>query len=199
MSPKVRRVVRSVKYFFVFIILAAVVLCIVTLLSGESVVKLFMPMSEGGMLKEGAWWQMLLLFGAIAVVYPGLVFVKKEVMIEGDFEDHRDTIVNQFESLGYVKTAEDEDKLTFRIRSKYTRFMRAYEDAVTITKGTAPLILSGNRKDILRLESHITYALRDDIGGGAAQKHDDPYDFGSGDTTDTQSDNAGQQNREDNK
>ena len=53
MSPKVRRVVRSVKYFFVFIILAAVVLCIVTLLSGESVVKLFMPMSEGGMLKEG--------------------------------------------------------------------------------------------------------------------------------------------------
>ena len=70
---------------------------------------------------------------------------------------------------------------------------------MTITKGTAPLILSGNRKDILRLESHITYALRDDIGGGAAQKHDDPYDFGSGDTTDTQSDNAGQQNREDNK
>ena len=51
MSPKVRRVVRSVKYFFVFIILAAVVLCIVTLLSGESVVKLFMPMSEGGMLR----------------------------------------------------------------------------------------------------------------------------------------------------
>ena len=54
MSPKVRRVVRSVKYFFVFIILAAVVLCIVTLLSGESVVKLFMPMSEGGMLSRKA-------------------------------------------------------------------------------------------------------------------------------------------------
>ena len=151
MSPKVRRVVRSVKYFFVFIILAAVVLCIVTLLSGESVVKLFMPMSEGGMLKEGAWWQMLLIFGAIAAVYPGLTFVKKEVMIEGDFEDHRDTIINAFEGLGYEKTDEDGEKLTFRLRNRFTRFMRAYEDGVTITKGTAPLILSGNRKDILRL------------------------------------------------
>lgn len=181
MSPKARRVVRSVKYFFVFIILGCLALAIVTLITpGAHIADLFKPFDQGGMLKEGAWWQMLLLFGAIAVVYPGLVFVKKEVMIEGDFEDHRDTIVNQFESLGYVKTAEDEDKLTFRIRSKYTRFMRAYEDAVTITKGTAPLILSGNRKDILRLESHITYALRDDIGEGAAQKYDDPYDFGGG-------------------
>ena len=197
MSPKVRRVVRSVKYFFVFIILAAVVLCIVTLLSGESVVKLFMPMSEGGMLKEGAWWQMLLIFGAIAAVYPGLTFVKKEVMIEGDFEDHRDTIINAFEGLGYEKTDEDGEKLTFRLRNRFTRFMRAYEDGVTITKGTAPLILSGNRKDILRLSSHITYALREDIGEGAAQQHDDPYDFGSGrsDTAD-QSGKADQQKTE---
>ena len=181
MSPKVRRVVRSVKYFFVFIILAAVVLCIVTLLSGESVVKLFMPMSEGGMLKEGAWWQMLLIFGAIAAVYPGLTFVKKEVMIEGDFEDHRNTIINAFEGLGYEKTDEDGEKLTFR----------------PITKGTAPLILSGNRKDILRLSSHITYALREDIGEGAAQQHDDPYDFGSGssDTAD-QTENTDKQKTE---
>ena len=75
--------------------------------------------------------------------------------------------------------------------------MRAYEDGVTITKGTAPLILSGNRKDILRLSSHITYALREDIGEGAAQQHDDPYDFGSGssDTAD-QSGKADQQKTE---
>ena len=197
MSPKVRRVVRSVKYFFVFLILAGVILCIVTILSGESVTKLFLPYSEGGMLKEGAWWQMLLIFGAIAAVYPGLTFVKKEVMIEGDFEDHRNTIINAFEGLGYEKTDEDGEKLTFRLRNHFTRFMRAYEDGVTITKGTAPLILSGNRKDILRLSSHITYALREDIGEGAAQQHDDPYDFGSGssDTAD-QSGKADQQKTE---
>ena len=134
MNPKARRVVRSIKYFFVFIILAGVVLCLVTLLSGESVAKLFLPYSQGGMLKEGAWWQMLLIFGAIAAVYPGLTFVRKEVMIEGDFEDHRNTIINAFESLGYEKTDEDGEKLTFRLRNHFTRFMRAYEDGVTITK-----------------------------------------------------------------
>ena len=88
MSPKVRRIVRSVKYLFVFLILACIILCIVTLITpGAKLTDLLKPMSEGGMLKDGAWWQMLLLFGAIAVVYPGLVFVKKEVMIEGNFED----------------------------------------------------------------------------------------------------------------
>ena len=99
--------------------------------------------------------------------------------------------------LGYEKTDEDGEKLTFRLRNRFTRFMRAYEDGVTITKGTAPLILSGNRKDILRLSSHITYALREDIGEGAAQQHDDPYDFGSGssDTAD-QSGKADQQKTE---
>lgn len=144
MSPKARRVVRSVKYFFVFIVLAVVLLSIVTVLSGESLRQLFLPVSEGGMLKDGAWWQMLILFALIALVYPGLVFVKKEVMIEGDFEDHRNTIMKAFESLGYEKTDEDSDKLTFRLRNRFTRFMRAFEDSVTISKGEAPLILEGN-------------------------------------------------------
>lgn len=180
MSPKARRVVRSVKYFFVFIVLAVVLLSIVTVLSGESIRQLFMPVSEGGMLKEGAWWQMLILFALIALVYPGLVFVKKEVMIEGDFEDHRDTIMKAFESLGYEKTDEDSDKLTFRLRNRFTRFMRVHEDSVTISKGEAPLILEGNRKEILRLASHITYALRENPETQAP--HDDPYDFGDSST-----------------
>lgn len=181
MSPKVRRIVRSVKYLFVFLILACIILCIVTLITpGAKLTDLLKPMSEGGMLKDGAWWQMLLLFGAIAVVYPGLVFVKKEVMIEGNFEDHRNKIIKEFEDAGYEQTGEDEEKLHFRLRNRFTRFMRAYEDEVTITKGEAPLILNGNRKEILRLESRITYALSRET---EETEHDDPYDF-SGDTGD---------------
>ena len=190
MNPKAQRVVRSVKYFFVFIILGCLALALVTLITpGAHLSDLLNPADEGGLLKEGAWWQMLLIFGAIAAVYPGLTFVKKEVMIEGDFEDHRDTVINSFESLGYEKTDEDTEKLTFRLRNHFTRFMRAYEDRVTITKGTAPLILSGNRKDILRLASHISYALREDIGNNAP-RHDDPYDFGDSGTGDGNTDNS---------
>jgi hypothetical protein len=47
---------------------------------------------------------------------------------------------------------------TFRIKSKLTRFMRMYEDAITITKGESPLILSGYRRDLFRLASGIQYA-----------------------------------------
>lgn len=205
MNPKVRRIVRSIKYFFVFLILASLIICLIVLITpGARFNQIFLPMSEGGLFQDGAFWQMLLIFALIAAIYPGLIFVKKEVMIEGDFEDHRDKILKQFEDAGYQKTDEDSETVTFRLKSGFTRFMRAYEDKVTITKGEAPLILSGNRKDILRLASRIEYALRQDQDstpdnpydfGDNTPKHDDPYDFGDNgtgsDTTSTTDSSAG--------
>lgn len=176
MNPKAKRVIRSVKYFFIFIVLVSIFVCILVLLTPNHTYEHIFATSpeDRALFKYGSWWQMLVIFALIAAIYPGLTFVKKEVMIKGDFEDHRDKIMKEFEQAGYVKTDEDEEKLTFRIRNKFTRFMRAYEDAVTITKGEAPLILSGNRKDILRLASRIEYALRQDDG----TTPDNPYDFG---------------------
>ena len=172
MNPKAKRVIRSVKYFFIFIVLVSIFVCILVLLTPNHTYEHIFATSpeDRALFKYGSWWQMLVIFALIAAIYPGLTFVKKEVI----FEDHRDKIMKEFEQAGYVKTDEDEEKLTFRIKNKFTRFMRAYEDAVTITKGEAPLILSGNRKDILRLASRIEYALRQDNAATA----DDPYDFG---------------------
>lgn len=173
MNPKAKRIIRSIKYFFVFLILVSLIICLIVIITpGAKFNQIFLPMSEGGLFKDGAWWQMLLLFALLAAVYPGLVFVKKEVMIEGDFEDHRDKIMQEFENSGYEKVDEDSETVSFRLKNRFTRFMRAYEDKVTITKGEAPLILSGNRKEILRLASHIEYVLRQD-----ADTPDDPYDF----------------------
>ena len=173
MNPKAKRIIRSIKYFFVFLILVSLIICLIVIITpGAKFNQIFLPMSEGGLFKDGAWWQMLLLFALLAAVYPGLVFVKKEVMIEGDFEDHRDKIMQEFENSGYEKVDEDSETVSFRLRNRFTRFMRAYEDKVTITKGEAPLILSGNRKEILRLASHIEYVLRQDT-----DTPDDPYDF----------------------
>ncbi|HIZ86484.1 MAG TPA: hypothetical protein IAC04_08335 [Candidatus Coprenecus stercoravium] len=179
MNPKAKRIVRSVKYFFIFVILLAAFTGIIVLMFPEqysgSHIFATSPEDTDAIFNYGSWWKMLLIFVVIAAIYPGLTFVKKEVMIEGDFEDHRDTIIKEFEQAGYEKTDEDADKLTFRAKSKLTRFMRAYEDAVTITKGEAPLILSGNRKDILRLGGRIEYAVRQNSGNTP----DDPYDFSS--------------------
>lgn len=188
MNPKTKRVVRSVKYFFIFIILASLFVCILVPLTPHHTYEHIFatsPDDTKALFNYGSWWKMLLMFGLIAAVYPGLTFVRKEVMIEGDFEDHRDKIMKEFEQAGYEKTDEDAERLTFRIKNKFTRFMRAYEDAVTITKGEAPLILSGNRKDILRLASRIEYTLRQDNAATA----DDPYDF-SGSTDISEADNT---------
>ena len=178
MNPKAKRVMRSVKYFFIFVILVAIFVGIIVLLFPDqySGSHIFATSPEDGdaIFNYGSWWKMLMIFAIIAAIYPGLTFVKKEVMIEGDFEEHRDKILKEFEEAGYEQTGEDAEQVTFRLRNKFTRFMRAYEDAVTITKGEAPLILSGNRKDILRLASHIEYVLRQENGSTP----DDPYDLG---------------------
>ncbi|HIZ86589.1 MAG TPA: hypothetical protein IAC03_00285 [Candidatus Coprenecus pullistercoris] len=192
MNPKTKRVVRSVKYFFIFVILVAVFVGIIVLLFPEqysgSHVFATTPDDTDAIFNYGSWWKMLLIFVIIAAIYPGLTFVKKEVMIEGDFEEHRDKILKQFEDAGYEKTDEDQEQITFRLRNKFTRFMRAYEDAVTITKGEAPLILSGNRKDILRLAGRIEYSLRQESG----RTPDDPYDFNH---SDNNTDNPAEQNK----
>ena len=177
MNPTTKRVVRSVKYFFIFIILASLFVCILVPLTPHHTYEHIFatsPEDTNALFNYGSWWKMLMIFAIIAAIYPGLTFVKKEVMIEGDFEDHRDKILKEFEEAGYEQTGEDAEQVTFRLRNKFTRFMRAYEDAVTITKGEAPLILSGNRKDILRLASHIEYVLRQENGSTP----DDPYDLG---------------------
>ena len=93
MNPKAKRVIRSVKYFFIFIVLVSIFVCILVLLTPNHTYEHIFATSpeDTALFKYGSWWQMLVIFALIAAIYPGLTFVKKEVMIEGDFEDHRDT------------------------------------------------------------------------------------------------------------
>ncbi len=159
--------IRSVKSFIWFVIIFAIILTILIMITPEySFGRLFDP--EGGMFVEGAAWKITAFFLLVAAIYPALTYVRKEVLVDGTFDDHRDKILGVFESMGYELTGEDSEKASFRLKSRFTRFMRMYEDGVTITKGESPLILEGARKDILRISSRIMVATarQDDNDNG---------------------------------
>lgn len=148
---------RSVKYFFSFVCVFALVIAILVLTTeGATLDTVFSP--ENGMFKAGSFPKIMIFFVAVAAIYPALSYVKKEAFITGTYSENEEAIKKVFSNYGYEMVSEDEESVTFRIKSGMTRFMRMYEDAIVITKGESPLILSGYRRDIFRLASGIQYA-----------------------------------------
>ncbi len=159
MNPKVKYIIRALKQFvWFFIILALIIVVVVLITPSYSFDKIFIPASEGGMFQDGAFYKIGALFLLISAIYPAYSYVKKEVFATGGFAPNREKILKVFSDLGYEITAEDDEKLTFRLRSRYARFTRLYEDEVTITKDAeSPLIMTGLRKELMRLATRIEF------------------------------------------
>lgn len=173
MNKTAKYIIRTLKFFLFCIIILAIFILIMTAITPEySFSSVFAPEAEGGMFKDGSFLKIFAVFLLFSCIYPALTYVKKEVLIEGSFEEHRDTIAEQFGSLGYIFDSEDGESVTFRQKSGFRRFMRLYEDKVSITKGESPLFLSGSRKELIRLSGLIVFAVKQ-----KADIKDDPYDF----------------------
>ncbi|MCF0165584.1 MAG: hypothetical protein HUJ89_00155 [Bacteroidales bacterium] len=154
-----RYIIRALKSLVWFLLIFAVLVVVLVLLTPEySFDRVFAP--EGGMFQPNSEWKILAFFIACAAIYPGVTYVKKEVFIEGEFEQHRDKIISIFGDRGYRLEKEDDEKLYFRAIAVSRRLSRLGEDGITLTKGESPLFLSGHRKDIIRLEWLIRDATR---------------------------------------
>lgn len=151
---------RSVKFFIWFVVLFAVIVVILALAMPEYELSGAFRFDGQGMFIAGSQWKILALFAATAALYPMLTYVRKEALAEKSFEECRPQIMGVFDSMEYSLTEENDEELVFRKSSSVARFMRMFEDQVTITKGESPFIISGPRKDILRIASGIESACR---------------------------------------
>ncbi|MBQ3176137.1 MAG: hypothetical protein IJA38_01570 [Bacteroidales bacterium] len=151
-----KHLIRSVKYFFYiaifFCILVTIMFYTSTRPEGTTVFDLF---------KEGAWWKILLFFIAFAGVYPFVGYQKKEIYTAENLKTKKDEIITLFENANFVLESETETSLTFRLKNKFLRFMRTYEDAVVIDYSDIPATISGLRKDTLRFSRSIEYLMRE--------------------------------------
>jgi len=153
--------VRSLKSFVWFICFFALIVVVMALAIPEYDISTAFVFDGTGMFKAGSQWKIIAMFVIVAALYPKFTYVKRQALSEKPFEEKRAAIMGVFNYLDYTLTEEDEEKLTFRKSSSAARFMRMFEDTVTVTKGEPPFTVQGPRKDIFRIISGIEAACRE--------------------------------------
>lgn len=148
--------IRSVKYFFWFAIVLTIMMIIMSLLG-------MVELNLDSMFKDGmkSVWQIAALFLVLAFVYPISGFVKKDVLITGNYADIRDGVIKVMESKGYSLETEEGENMTFRLRSKGMRAFKMFEDRITLTRTSRGFQAEGLRRIVVRIVSALEYAFMD--------------------------------------
>ena len=96
---------------------------------------------------------------AYSLVYPLVGFTSLRRHLNGTYTDNRSVFEKAFETLNYIKTEETPDRIVYRRKSKYARFAQWYEDRVTIKPQENPVVMSGMRKSVARIDRLIDQFL----------------------------------------
>lgn len=146
--------IRSIKYFFYFAIITALILYALVFLgmADSNIANNF----EGG---YNDFWKMGLFFAAVAAVYPKLAFVNRKLYIDPSVDIMAETVLF-FKDRRYVLESQTDDTMTFRIKSTGARLIKMCEDRITITRTIDGYYMEGHRKDVLRLSSSLEYKFQ---------------------------------------
>jgi hypothetical protein len=133
-----------------------------------ALVLIVMPMITGNESSRLSWndlqsnsqLQILMVFFlGYSLIYPLIGFTKIRHHLNGSFEQNRDVFEKAFETLNFIKTIDSPDKIVYRRKSKLARFLQWYEDDVVIIPNENPVILSGLRKSVTRIDRIIDHLL----------------------------------------
>ncbi len=104
----------------------------------------------------------LLLILLVAFFYPLIGFVKKERYLNSDFQKNRADIEKALSDLHYTLQDESGSILTYRKKSGFMRLMYYGEDKIEIDSTDNPIIISGLRKEIRKLDKMLdNYLLKE--------------------------------------
>jgi hypothetical protein len=148
-------IVRALKYFVYISLIVTVIMLILVAL------KLVSP-DVNVMFREG-WGSILkiaVMFLAVSAIYPKFGYAKRGVRINGSYAEIRDGVVAFMEERGYELETEEGENMTFRLRNKFNRAARTWEDRITLTRELAGFYMEGISKDVARLASGLEFKFR---------------------------------------
>ena len=148
-------IVRALKYFVYISLIVTVIMLILVAL------KLVSP-DVNVMFREG-WGSILkiaVMFLAVSAIYPKFGYAKRGVRITGSYSETRDGVVAFMEERGYELETEEGENMTFRLRNKFNRAARTWEDRITLTRELAGFYMEGISKDVARLASGLEFKFR---------------------------------------
>ena len=145
---------RTFKFIFYLVFIFAIVLIFIPMITGS---KPEFTFSEA--LQNRRMLLLIVLFLAYSLVYPLIGFTKIKRYLNGSFNDNREVFDKTFDILHYEKALDTPEKIVYRRKSKFTRFAQWYEDAVVIMPNENPVIISGLRKSVTRIDRMIDQQL----------------------------------------
>jgi len=146
---------RTAKFIIYLAIIFIVVLFIVPLIIGGKVPEI----SLSDIFNNQRMVLFLGLILAYTLVYPLVAFAKLKRHLNGTFEDNRAVFEKAFETLNYIKILDTPDKIVYRKKTQFSRFIQWYEDGITISPHENPVVISGMRKPVKRIDRLIDQLL----------------------------------------
>jgi hypothetical protein len=145
---------RELKFLIYLSIIFVLVLVIIPLIIGQQP-----KISWNELMQESRLQVFLVLLLAYALVYPVIAYTSVKRHLNGSFEDNREVFEKTFDTLGYIKTLDSPEKIVYRKKSAFVRFLQWYEDAIEIIPGENPVIISGLRKAVTRIDRIVDQLL----------------------------------------
>jgi hypothetical protein len=146
--------VRSVKYFFYFAIITSLIVTALVMIGAVEgdIDSIF----RGG---YSALWKIAIFFAIVAAVYPKVGFITREIPVDKDWDEIRETAVGYFRDRRYDIESESASEVTFRLRGAVGRLTKMNEDRLTLRRTADGYTLEGLRKDVLRLAIGLEHRL----------------------------------------
>lgn len=146
--------IRSVKYFFYFAILTAVIITALIMIGAV----------EGGIeniFEDGynSLWKIAIFFILVAAVYPKFGFVSRKIDTEAEWDTVRNKSVEYFSNKPFKVVSETPDSITFRRRDLIGRITKMCEDQISLIKTEEGYAMDGLRKDVYLYASGLENIL----------------------------------------
>ena len=148
-------VIRALKYFVYISVIVTIILAV--LVAFRLVSPDINVMFRNGW---GSVLQIAIMFLAVSAIYPKFGYTKRGVRIPGAYSEIRDGVVSFMEERGYCLEKEEGEDMTFRLRNKFYRATRTWEDRVTLTRELAGFYMEGITKDVNRLASALEFKFQ---------------------------------------
>ncbi len=145
---------RLVKYLVLLLIMIVILLTIAFLRRGDGITELKEVFISSPRLKL-----FLVVVVAYSLIYPLLVFGKRERYINGRFSENRDGFIRAFAEQNYIPTKEKDMTLEFRKKSGFSRMMSLGQDKIEVDYSGNPVIIDGLRKELRRLDISLDMNL----------------------------------------
>ncbi len=146
---------RTAKFIFYMVVIFFLVLYVLPLITGGKTPKV--TFTE--IMLNRKFVILLAVLLAYSFVYPLIAFTSIKRHLNGSFAENRDVFEKAFETLQYIKTEETPEKIAYRRKSQFARFVQWYEDSVVIFPNENPVIISGMRKAVTRIDRLIDQFL----------------------------------------